>query len=367
MLPPSPAFQGRFGFAVALNDDGSSLFVGCTGDSVLARGVNGVQQSLTPLNHAGAVYMFVRSGATWIQQVSFRSSSPDTADRFGNALAASSDTLAVGMYWDDSSSNGLDGDATDNAAPDSGACVVFSTSALVCPTSELSVASAALSFQSVYFKPSNPGFQDNFGRYLTLDGDGLVLVVAAPNEDSGSPGINGNQLDESKAEAGAVYVFSRTRASNVWNQGAYIKAANPDVDDSFGSAVSISANGKIFAVGAPGESAAKNAPLSDNSAPSAGAVYVFRKDDSRGEWVQEAYLKASNALSYCYFGSSVSLSDDGNVLVVGALLRSYFGGVYVFARLANQTWVEEAFLQPSNRDANDRFGFALQLSGDGKR
>ena len=53
---------------------------------------------------------------------------------------------------------------------------------------------------------------------------------------------------------------------------------------------------------------------SDDSAPSAGAAYVFVR--SGATWSQQAYLKASNTGSSDYFGRSVAISDD--TLVVGA-------------------------------------------------
>jgi hypothetical protein len=47
---------------------------------------------------------------------------------------------------------------------------------------------------------------------------GATLAVGALTEDGGTPGINGNQADNSAASAGAVYVFTRSGAS--WSQQA---------------------------------------------------------------------------------------------------------------------------------------------------
>jgi hypothetical protein len=56
---------------------------------------------------------------------------------------------------------------------------------------------------------------------------------------------------------------------------------------------------------------------SNNGAPDAGAAYLFvrRRNNS---WAQQAYLKASNTDGGDVFGYSVSISDDGDTLVVGA-------------------------------------------------
>jgi hypothetical protein len=48
----------------------------------------------------------------------------------------------------------------------------------------------------------------------------------------------------------------------------------------------------------------------------AGAVYLFTRRNST--WQQQAYVKASNTDAEDYFGGTVSLSTDGNTLVVGA-------------------------------------------------
>ena len=55
----------------------------------------------------------------------------------------------------------------------------------------------------------------------------------------------------------------------------------------------------------------------NNKAQYSGAVYVFTRD-KKGEWKQQAYLKASNTGREDFFGKSLSLSGDGNTLAVGA-------------------------------------------------
>ena len=130
--------------------------------------------------------------------------------------------------------------------------------------------------QQAFIKSSNPGKEDWFGSRLTLSGDGNTLAVGAQVENGGSKGINGNQKDQSAEDAGAIYFF--TRAGTTWTQAAYVKASNADAYDEFGSAMALSRDGKVMAVGARSEgSAAKgvNGNQSDNSAQGAGAVYLF--------------------------------------------------------------------------------------------
>jgi hypothetical protein len=109
---------------------------------------------------------------------------------------------------------------------------------------------------------------------------------------------------------------------SAWNPKsiAYLKASNGKKDDQFGSTVAISGDGHTMAVSSTAEdSAAKgiNGNQADHSALNAGAVYIFNRNGDA--WVQQAYVKASNAKAAYQFGSSLALSNDGNTLAVGAV------------------------------------------------
>src|SRR6266849_3034596 len=175
-------------------------------------------------------------------------------------------------------------------------------------------------------------------------------------------------------------------APNAWNPKsiAYIKASNAKKDDQFGFTVALSGDGNTMAVGSTAEaSTAKsiNGNQSDHSALNAGAVYVFvRNADS---WVQQAYVKASNARAGDQFGASLALSNDGSTLAVGATGEASSatgingdqkdasmpgaGAVYVFSRTGS-TWSQQAYVKASNtgeKAVGDQFGYSLALSGDG--
>ncbi len=132
--------------------------------------------------------------------------------------------------------------------------------------------------QEAYIKASNTNGNDRFGRSVALSGDGNTLAVGARNEESAAIGVNGDQADNSEVRAGAVYVFTR-ESGGVWTQQAYVKASNTDGGDQFGRRVALSDDGNTLAVGAVQESSAAtgvNGDQADNSAVSAGAVYMFR-------------------------------------------------------------------------------------------
>ena len=76
-------------------------------------------------------------------------------------------------------------------------------------------------------------------------------------------------------------------------------------------------------------------------------------------------LTASDAAGGDYFGTSVSLSDDGTLLAVGANRDdSNTGAVYVFTK-SGDTWTEAAKLTASDAATGQYLGFSVSVSGDG--
>ena len=60
-----------------------------------------------------------------------------------------------------------------------------------------------------YFKASNTGANDGFGRMVAMSADGSTLAVTADGESSNATGVNGNQANNSAPQSGAVYVYRR--------------------------------------------------------------------------------------------------------------------------------------------------------------
>ena len=248
--------------------------------------------------------------------------------------------------------------------------ILESCNAVECVESKALIVNGTLLSGVGYFKASNPGVWADFGREVSLSADGMTLAVGASGEGGESGAFN----------SGAVYVFTRNKGH--WQQQAYIKPSNSEHGDLFGLSLSLSSDGNTLSVSAPmeGSSAAGlNGDQSDNSAPHAGAVYVFMR--SSGEWSQEAYLKASNTRSYSYFGFSSSLSGDGNTLAVGAFGETSAskgingnqddtslkdaGAVYLFTRDNGSAWTQEAYIKASNTGQEDFFGYPVSLDAGG--
>ena len=286
------------------------------------------------------------------------------------AISGDGNTLAVGAYQEDSNVAGISGDQTDDSALDAGAVYVFTRNDM------------GTWSQQAYVKASNPDAGDGFGYRVALSEDGNTLAVGACYEDSSATGINGNQIDDSLSDSGAAYVFTRD-GMGTWSQQAYVKSSNSGSDDRFAWRLAMSATGDTLAIGAPYEDGGAigiGGNQADDSASSAGAVYIFTRD-GMGTWSQQAYVKASNTDMGDFFGYSVTLSADGNTLAVGAWFEDSSavgldgnqtddssgeaGAVYVLTRDGMGTWSHQAYIKASNTNPNDHFGFDVSLSGDG--
>lgn len=285
------------GFGSSVSISGDTLAIGAPGEASSATGVNG-----NPVDNSapgsGAVYVFVRGGATWTQQAYVKASNTEHSDGFGYRVSLDADTLACAAPGESSNATGIDGNQADNSAPSSGAVYLFTRS-------------GGAWTQQAYVKASNTGAKDGFGRSVAVAGDSLV--VGAPTEASSAVGIDGNALDDSLPLSGAAYVF--VRASSLWTQQAYVKASNTGGGDLFGSSVALA--GDWLAIGAPGEASYAQGAAGDqtnNSAAGAGAVYLFGRNGNR--WTQQSYQKATNTAANDALGSAVALSTS--LLVSGS-------------------------------------------------
>ena len=346
----------RFGWSVAVAGD--TVVVGATLEDSAATGVNGNQVDNSATD-AGAAYVFVRTGTTWMQQAYLKASNTGADDYFGWTVAVAGDTVVIGTPYEDSAATGMNGNQADNSATDAGAAYVF-------------VRTGTTWMQQTYLKASNTDAGDSFGWSVAVAGD--TVVIGAPFEASAATGVNGDQANNSDSGAGAAYMF--VRSGTIWTQQAYLKASNTSAGDLFGWSVAVA--GDTVVIGAPFEDSAAtgvNGDQTDNSAGEAGAAYVFVR--AGATWTQQTYLKASNSETNDRFGQSVAI--DGDTVIVGAPYeRSAATGVngdqtdnsageagaaYVFVR-SGTTWTQQAYLKASNTGVNDLFGASVMVAGD---
>ena len=394
--------------AVSLSADGMTLAVGAPFESSGSAGIDG-DQADDSVYGAGAVYVYVPQGDTWVQQAYIKASNPGITDNFGFATALSADgnTLAVSAHFEASGDTGVDANQDDDSIPQAGAVYVFTRSGTTWTQQayvkasntghigerldpdeqpELAgehfglIASGEYSYADSYGEMFDDG--DQFGSAIALSDDGNTLVVTATAEDSGTPGVDSDQTDNSKRSAGAAYVFGRE--GTTWSQTDYIKPSNPEVDALFGYSAALSADGGRVAIGGYDEdgSPASTNEFQDGLVRGTGAVYVF---DFDGEtWHQTGYLKASNAERGDSLGVAVVISDDGKTVIATAQdedglttginnipgpdyqddIRPTTGAVYVFVE-DDGAWSQQAYIKASNTGSGDVFGSRLALSGNG--
>jgi hypothetical protein len=258
----------EFGTSVAISTD--TIVVGAPTESSSQTTItNGSTASAdNTAQAAGAAYVFVRRGNTWAQQAYLKAANAQEDDVFGFAVAISGDTLVVGSFGEDSSqttiTNGSNASA-DNSAGNSGAAYVF-------------VRSGSTWSQQAYLKSPNADTADFFGISVAISGNSVVVGAFQEGSNQTTVG-NGStaSADNSATNAGAAYVF--VRSGSTWQPQAYLKAPNAQAGDQFGRQVAVVGN--TIVVGAPIEGSSQNTitngstASADNTAPGAGAAYVF--------------------------------------------------------------------------------------------
>ncbi len=346
----------HFGYSVAVSGD--RVVVGANAERSNATGIDGDQtDNSAPL--AGAVYIFERSNGIWSQRAYLKASNSQSQDTFGESVAIDGDLVVVGAHRESSDATGVNGDQQNDNAVGSGAAYVFEFV-------------NGVWIQQAYLKPADSDAGDSFGISVAISGE--RIAVGAIGDDSSIPGVNSDPFDNGLSASGAVYVFGRT--AGTWSQRAYLKASNPDGNDSYGRSVAISGNSVIVGAQSEDSSAAGvGGDQLDNSAEECGAAYIFAF--TGGAWVQEAYLKASNSQAWDYFGSAVAISGD--LAVVGAKHEGSgwpgvggnqqnnsapnAGAAYVFVR-SSGSWSQQEYLKASNAGSYQRYGQAVAMSGN---
>lgn len=340
----------------SLSDNGNTLVVCAVSEDSSATTING-NEALNDAVSAGAAYVFQRQNGTWTQQAYLKPSNGEANDKFCSSVAISGDgmTIAVGATWEASNSVTINSGQTNNGLPQAGAAYIFSYDGTNWS-------------QQAYIKPAVIDTGDFFGFDVALSDDGNTLAVSAPLEDSAATGVDGNAGDNSIGNSGAAYIFNRSGAT--WSQTAYIKSQYPVSGDSF-ARLALSGDGQTLAVGAYKDG-------SGGVLPQSGAVYVYQKLATG--WSYQAYLEASNREASDRFGSSMAISDDGNILVIGAPGEDSIdvgvnafehdnsgesaGAAYLFVRNGN-SWTQQTYIKAPNTQAGDSFaGVSVSDSGN---
>ena len=190
---------------------------------------------------------------------------------------------------------------------------------------------------------SDAQIHDAFGHSVAISGDTAVVGANA----------GGRHVD-------VVYIFGRSQGgTDNWGEVRKLTASDAQADDEFG--VSVAVSGDTTVIGASGHEAA----VGDRT----GAAYIFRRDEGgSGNWGEVKKLIASDAQANDRFGSSVAISGDS--VIVGAS-REDAGGLsagaaYVFKRDdgGSDNWGEVKKITASDAQAGDVFGVSVVINGD---
>ena len=302
------------GFATSVAISGNTIVVGAANTSNF-----GDPAAAGP----GAAYVYVMPSGGWhdmTETAKLTASDGKNGDAFGDSVAISGNTIAVGAFFaTDSSGNTFAGRSYVFVRPASGwAGDLHETGKLTASDSQL---------------------LNYMGDSVGISGDTIVV---------GSYGHNNFQ--------GTAYVF--VKPANGWvnmTQTAELSSSDGAGSDDFGFSAAIS--GDTVVIGAP------------NARTSKGAAYVFVKP-SNG-WLsmtQTGELIANNSVQFESFGQSVAITSK--LVVVGApsaTIGSNFGqgGAYVFPKPASgwKNQISNLELTASDGAANDGFGLSVGIGG----
>ena len=91
---------------------------------------NSTASSNNSSNDSGAVYVYKRTGTTWVQEAYIKASNNGATGEFGYYVALDNDTLAVGVREEDSNQTTITNDnstaSSNNSNSNSGAVYVYS-------------------------------------------------------------------------------------------------------------------------------------------------------------------------------------------------------------------------------------------------
>ncbi|MFV2057102.1 MAG: hypothetical protein ACC707_11585, partial [Thiohalomonadales bacterium] len=354
---PRPRPSERFGTNISISEDGRTIIVGAPGADY----------------SSGLVYVFSKDKNGWSQLTGFMMPNARSdylytgTHNFGGSVSLSADgnTIAVGASRDNSASKGINGkqryDCKTYPAPPNANCAVSSGAVFVYSRD---VVTGMWDPTPVYIK-ANTTFQGyQFGASVSLNADGNVLAIGAST--ARTVHIYSRNL--------STRIWNPNPANIKASSPSYVNSVSLSADGNtlaVGSMYESSADSGMANNPQPNDcsDAAGNAnPSPINCARSSGVVYVYSRMSKKTAWGDAVYFKAPTINTIEQFGASISLNSDGNILAVGAPyapISNYSGSVYVYTR-KNKIWGSiPVSLTAFNKDDRDRFGSSLSLSADG--
>ena len=126
----------------------------------------------------------------------------------------------------------------------------------------------------------------------------------------------------------------------------------------YGYGQAISQDSQYLAIGAPRYAAGAGG----------GGVFIMKSNSavttSITNYTEQTVIQPAGLSSGDDFGTSVSLSQDGSTLAVGAPNRTGGGRVYIYTRVGTVWSLQTSFIG-SDTTGTDKFGFSVALTSDG--
>lgn len=289
-----------FSDSVSISGDGSRVIVGAEDDS--SNGTN-----------IGSAYVYEWIDPNWIETKIVPT--VETAwNGFGSSVAISPEgnILVIGAELDDVGGN-----------VDQGSAFVFSWDGGA--PAEISRIIAA-----------DGDRYDNFGCSVSISSGGLFATVAVGAKNDDDMGLN----------AGAVYVYGY---NGVNFDETKLTTAFGHFGDRFGTSVAVSSDGSSVGAGAPYANYER------------GYACGFARAVS--SW-NEKQFTASDGASGDRYGSSLSYSSDGKTIVIGAPNNNTERGSVYLYNSADYFWSENQFIS-SQDEAGALFGSSVSISSNG--
>jgi hypothetical protein len=290
------------GWSLSLSSDGSVVAIGAIGNDG-----NG--------SNSGHVRVYAWNGSSWVQRgPDFYGEDGDDTSGFSVSLSSDGSVVAIGAPY-----NWGSGDY-------SGHVRLYAWN--------------GVSWVQRGADIDGEDYWDESGSSVSLSSDGSVVAIGAP--------LNaGNGVD-----SGHVRLYA-------WEGSSWVQRGpdfdGEDGDDTSGFSVSLSSDGSVVAIGAPGN---------DGNGIIAGHVRLYAWDGS--SWLQRG-ADIDGELIFSVSGVSVSLSSDGSVVAIGAPLNAGNGVDSGHVRL--HAWDGSSWLQRSadfdGEAAGDESGYSVSLSSDG--
>ena len=253
----------RFGYSVSIDRDTAII---------------GAPFNIDYGNESGSVYMFIRNGKTWIEQIKLKPSDGGPVKVFGFSVSLEGEKAIIGDPIDE------------NNGAHSGSAYIF-------------IRNNTTWTEQTKLLPSDGTEGDAFGNSVSIDGD--TVIIGAEDD------------DDNENFDGSVYIF--TRNETTWTEQAKLLAPDNKTGNGFGCSVSLDGNTVLIGT-----------TYDEDSGYESGSAILFIRNGET--WVEQAKLIPSDGEDNTGFGLSVSL--DGDTAIIGAFVDNDngedSGSAYIF-------------------------------------